>query len=108
MTSLLSQLQWLVGRHPASGTLELERLGRIAVSPLKALNVFYVRLATDGKARSLNPAHAKLHSIEGHDLDSVFAQVVNKPGDTKHPLRNLCLEFRFTREDDNRLDGAGR
>ncbi len=52
--------------------------------PLKALNVVNVRLATDGEARSLEPAHAELHSIEGHDFDSLFAQVINKPGDTKN------------------------
>ncbi len=85
-----------------------EGLGRTAVPPLKALNVFNVRLATDGEARSLEPAHAELHSIEGYDFDSLFAQVINKPGDTKHPLRNLCLELRFACENDNRLDGAGR
>ncbi len=83
-------------------------LGRTAVPPLEALNVFNVRLATDGKARSLEPAHAELHSIEGHDFDSLFAQVINEPGDTKHPLRNLCHELRFACENDNRPDGAGR
>jgi hypothetical protein len=70
------QLQRL-GRNLASGStlraLEPEGLRPTAVPPLEALNVFNVRLATDGEARSLEPAHAELHSIEGHDLDSVFA-----------------------------------
>ena len=99
-------------QHLASGSalpaLEPEGLGRTAVPPLEALNVFNVRLATDGEARSLKPAHAELHSVEGHDLDSLFAQVFNESGEAKHSLRNLCLELRFAGEDDNRLDGVGR
>ena len=83
-------------------------VGLTAVPSLEALNVFNVRLATDGEARSLKPAHAELHSIEGHDLDSLFAQVFNEPRENKHPLRNLCLELRFAGENDNRLDVAGR
>ena len=70
--------------------------------------MFNVRIATDGESRSLDPAHAELYSIEGHDFDSLFVQVINKPGDTKHPLRNFCLELRFASENDNRLDGARR
>lgn len=76
--------------------------------PLEALNVFNVRLATDSKARSLEPSYTKLHSIDGHDFDGLFAQVVNEPGDTKHPLRNPCHELRFACENDNRLDSARR
>jgi len=111
-TARARPLQRLVGRRLASGSalraLEPEGLGRTSVPPLEALNVFDVRLATDGEARSLKPAHAELHSIEGHDLDSLFAQVFNEPGETEHPLRNLCLELRFAGENDNRLDGVGR
>ena len=40
---------------------------------LEALDVFNVRLAADGEARGLEPTYAELHSIEGHDLDSLFA-----------------------------------
>jgi len=36
----------------------------VIVPPLEALNVLNVRLATNGEARGLEPAHAKLHSIE--------------------------------------------
>ena len=69
-------------------------LGGTAVPPFEALNVLNVRLATDSKAHSFEPAHAELHSIEGHDFDGLFAQVINEPGDTKHPLRNLCHKLR--------------
>ena len=78
------------------------------MSLLKALNVFNVRLASNSEARSFEPTHAKLHSIERHDRDSVLPQVISEPGDTKHALRNVCLELRVAGEDDNRLDGAGR
>jgi len=69
--------------------------------------VFNVGLAADGEASGLEPSHAELHAISGHDLDSLFAQVVNEPGDTKHPLRDLGLELGVTGEDDNGLDGSG-
>jgi hypothetical protein len=38
-----------------------------------------VRLAGDGKTRSLNPTHAKLHSILRHDFDGLIVQVGNEP-----------------------------
>src|SRR5262245_16572812 len=83
-------------------------LGGAPVPSLKTLNVFNVRHAADSKARGLDPTHAELQSIEGHDFHSLLAKVVNEPEDTKHPLRNLRLELRISRENDNRLDGVGR
>ncbi|MDM4769970.1 hypothetical protein QT386_07160 [Solimonas sp. SE-A11] len=70
--------------------------------------MFNIRSSTDSKARSFKPAHAKLHSIDGHNFDRLPTQVVNEPGDAKHPLGNLCHELRFACENDNRFDGAGR
>jgi hypothetical protein len=58
------------------------------VSPFKVLNVLDIRLATNSEARRLEPAHAKLHSIAGHDLDCLFAQVINESGETKHSLNS--------------------
>ncbi len=99
-------------QHLASGSalrsLEPEGLVRTAVPPAEALNVFNVRLATDGEARSFKSAYAELHSVEGHDLDSLFAQVFHELGEAEHPTRNLGLELRFAGENDSRLDGAGR
>jgi hypothetical protein len=63
--------------------------------------VFNVSLATDGKACCLEPSHAELYSIEGHHLFSLVAQVIDKPGETKHSLRNLGLEHRVASEYDN-------
>jgi len=56
--------------------------------------------ATDGEARSLKSAHAQLHSVYGHDLDGLLAQVFNQIGEAEHPLRYRCLELRFAGEDD--------
>ena len=59
------------------------------VPPSEALNVFNVRLATDGEARSFKAANAELHSIERHDFGWLATQVFNERGETKHPRRNL-------------------
>ena len=80
----------------------------IAVPTLEALNVFNVGLATDGEARGFEPSNAKLHSLQGHDLDSLSAQVFCEPRDIEHSLRNRGPELCFTGENNNRLDGAGR
>lgn len=70
-----------LGRHPAGGSalraLELERLDRFAAPPLKIANVLNIRLAADGEASSLEPAHTELHPIAGHNFHGLFAQIFN-------------------------------
>ena len=84
-----------------------EGLGRTAVPPLEALDVFNVRLAADSEARSLESADAEVHSVPGHDLHSLLAQVLDQLGKAKHSVRNLGLELSYAGEDDNRLGGVG-
>jgi len=75
---------------------------------LKALNMLDVCLAADSEARSFEPSHAELDSIERHDFDGLFAKVIDEPREAEHSLWNLGLELCFAGEDDNRSDCAGR
>ncbi len=76
--------------------------------PLKTLYMLHVRLAADGEARSLEPSHAEVNSIERHDFDSLFAKVIDEPGEAEHSLWNLGPELCFSGEDDDRFDCSGR
>lgn len=76
--------------------------------PLQTLDMLNVSLACDGKARSFQPPHAELHSIERNDLDGLFTNVIDEPGKVKHPVGNVGLELCFARKDDHRLDDVGR
>ena len=67
-----------------------------------------VRYATDSKARRFKPANTKLHSIRGYDGIGLLAQMVDKPANIKHALRDLGLELRFAGENDNWFDGLAR
>jgi len=58
---------------------EAAALGPVAVPPPKALDVFNICFAANREARSFEPPHTELHSIEGHHFDRLLAQVVNKP-----------------------------
>jgi hypothetical protein len=75
---------------------------------LQILNMLNVCLARDSKACGFEPPHAKLHTIERHDWDCLFADVIDEPGKTKYSLRNFGLELCFARKDDNRFDDARR
>jgi hypothetical protein len=69
-----------IGNARPTDRLRLHEVsGRTAVPAFEALHVFNIRLTTDGQACSLKSAYAELHSIDGHDLDSMGAQVINQP-----------------------------
>ena len=76
--------------------------------PLKTLNMLDVRFTADGEARSLEPSHAELNSIERHDFDGLFAKVIDEPGEAEHSRWNLGFELCFAGKDDDRFDCTGR
>lgn len=78
------------------------------MSAFQPLNVFDIRLVGDCKANGLQPAYAELHSIRGHDLGRVFADVIGQGRKTHNPGRDFSLELGFPREDHDRPDAVRR
>jgi hypothetical protein len=86
----------------------MEGLGRTVVPARKTLNVFNVCFSRDSQAGRFEPAHAELHSIEGHNFGSLLVNVINELRELEDSARHFGLELCLARKDDNRRNDFGR